>query len=239
MRAGIDSMARTLLAATALASSLLFIVPGAQAFDWNGPYAGGVVGVVKSTGTMDWSYLGEFEVIDGVYKFDGLGALAGVTAGFNYTLNDTFVVGIEGDASVAWLKSSGTFDEIPTFGEFEEELQSLLTLRSRLGILSDDKNTLFFVTAGLAGGNVKASAHIEAFGGLGPLSAAQMSGFVVGVVGGVGVEHAIKEDLTVKAEVLVYSLGSLDGSGFSGKGPSAATYNPSGVIFRTGINFHF
>jgi hypothetical protein len=66
-----------------------------------------------------------------------------------------------------------------------------------------------------------------------------MSGFVFGVIGGVGVEHVIKEDLTVKAEVLAYALGSLDGTGYAGKGESSATYNPSGIIFRTGINFHF
>ncbi len=232
-------MKNTFIAATALAGSLLFIVPGAQAFDWNGPYVGGVVGVVKSTGDIDWTYFDFFDTFSGTYEFDGAGALAGVTAGFNYMLNDSFVVGIEGDASVAWLKSSGTFEDLLTYGEFEEELQSLLTLRGRLGILSDDKNTLFFVTAGLAGGNVEASALVEAFGALEPSSAAQMSGFVVGVIGGVGIEHAIKEDLTVKAEVLAYSLGSLDGSGFSGKGESAATYNPSGIILRTGINFHF
>lgn len=235
-------MRKSLLTATALVGSMLFMVPGAaQAFDWNGPYVGGVIGVVKSTGDIEWTFNNEFfGDTTGTFNFDGLGLLAGVTAGINYKLDDKFVVGIEGDASLAWLKSSGT-DETEEFyyGEFEEELQSLLTLRGRFGVLTDDQKTLFFVTGGLAGGNVKASAYLEDFDGEGPTSAAVMSGFVIGVIGGIGIEHVVKEDLTVKAELLAYRLGSLDGTGFAGKGESNATYNPSGIIFRTGVNFHF
>lgn len=232
-------MHKSLLAATALAGSMLFMVPGAQAFDWNGPYVGGVVGVVKSTGSIDWSFYNIFEGdTDGTYEFDGLGAMAGVTVGINYKLDEKFVVGIEGDASLVWLKNSGIDDDF-YYGEFEEDLQSLLTLRGRFGVLSGDQNTLFYVTGGLAGGNVKASAYLEDFDPEFEPSAATMSGFVIGVIGGIGVEHVIKEDLTVKAEVLAYSLGSLDGTGYAGKGESSATYNPSGIIFRTGINFHF
>jgi len=234
-------MRKALLAATALVGSVMFLVPGAQAFDWNGPYVGGVVGVVKSTGSIDWWFENEESGdLSGTFEFDGLGALAGVTSGINFRLDDRFVVGIEGDASVAWLKGSGTDEEdFDYYGEFEEELQSLLTLRGRLGVLTDDQNTLFYLTAGLAGGNVRASAYLEDFFSQFEPSAAEMSGFVIGVIGGVGVEHAVKEDLTVKAEVLAYRLGSLSGEGYAGKGESTATYNPSGIIFRTGINFHF
>lgn len=216
----------------------MFLVPGAQALDWNGPYVGGVIGVVKSTGSIDWSFYNGAPPSDnnGTYHFDGLGLLAGVTAGINYKLDDRLVVGIEGDASLAWLKSDGTDEIAPNNGEFEEELNALLTLRGRFGVLTDDQKTLFYATGGLAGGNVSASAHLRGFS---PADAATMSGFVIGVIGGVGVEHAIKDDLTVKAEVLAYKLGSLSGTGYAGKGPSAATYNPSGVIFRTGVNFHF
>ncbi|MGN6486987.1 MAG: outer membrane protein [Devosia sp.] len=236
-------MRKALLAATALVGSVIFLVPGAQAFDWNGRYVGGVVSIVKSTGSIDWSFddlLGE--AASGTFSFDGVGALAGLTAGFNYRLDDKLVIGIEGDASVAFLKDSGTEDGGFWTAEFEEELQSLLTLRGRLGVLTNDTNTLFYVTGGLAGGQVKASALlVDEF----PLdeeeepTAARMSGFVVGIIGGIGVEHAIRDNLTVKAEVLGYTLGSLSGDGFAGKGDSTATYHPSGFIFRTGLNFHF
>lgn len=106
-------------------------------------------------------------------------------------------------------------------------------------MLTNDQKTLFYVTGGLAGGNVKASAYLEDFLVDDPPTPALMSGFVVGVIGGVGIEHVIKDDLTAKAEVLAYRLGSLSGTGYAGKGESTATYNPSGIIFRTGINFHF
>jgi opacity protein-like surface antigen len=235
------TLRKALLAATALVGSVMFLVPGAQAFDWNGHYVGGVVGVVNSTGSIDWSF--ENEEFDdgatGTHTFDGLGALGGLTAGFNYRLDDKLVIGIEGDASLVLLKDSASETGEFWTAEFEEELQSLLTLRGRLGVLTNDTNTLFYVTGGVAGGQVKASARVIDEDGDGPVSPATMSGFVVGIIGGVGVEHAIRDDLTVKAEVLGYTLGSLSGSGTTGKGDLEATYNPSGVIFRTGINFHF
>lgn len=233
-------MKTSLLAATALVSSTLFLVPGAQGFDWNKPYIGGVIGVVKSTGVIDW---GVFDPVEEAYypytfEFDGAGLLIGVTSGINYTLDDKYVVGIEGDASLAFLKGEGVFDG-DDYGEFEEELHSLLTLRGRAGVLSDDKDTYFFVTGGLAGGHVTANAYVEAFGGEGESDVISLSGFVVGVIGGVGVEHAITDDLTVKGEILAYKLGSLSGSGYAGKGDADANYKPGGFILRTGINFHF
>lgn len=215
---------------------MLFLVPGAQAFDWNGPYVGGVVGVVKSTGNIEW----DVGTYDGVWEFEGVGLLAGVTSGINFRLEGNMVVGIEGDASIAWMRNTGSESyEFAFDAEYEEELHSLLTLRGRFGLLSDDENTLFFVTGGVAGGQVSASALIEEYLPIDDAEAAEMSGFAIGAIGGIGVEHVIQEDLTVKGEVLAYVLGPLSGDGYSGKGDSTATYNPSGVILRTGINFHF
>lgn len=71
-------MRKTLLAATALGSTVMFLVPGALAFDWNGPYIGGLTGVVKSTGSIDWSFSSDFlGTTTGAFDFDGLGLLAG------------------------------------------------------------------------------------------------------------------------------------------------------------------
>jgi opacity protein-like surface antigen len=219
---------------------MLFMVPGAQAFDWDRSYVGGVVGVVSSTGSIDWLFDNDFfEYTEtGTFNFSGIGLLAGVTSGINYTLGDNLVVGVEGDTSIAWMHNSGVDDEDYYYGEFDERLEALLTLRGRIGKLTDDQKTLFYSTAGLAVGLVSASAYLED-DTPGVYEAAEISGLAIGVIGGVGVEHAIKEDVTVKAELLGYILGSLDGTGYAGKGESSATYNPSGIIFRTGINFHF
>lgn len=220
---------------------MLFMVPGALAFDWSRPYVGGVVGVVSSTGSIDWLFENDGFVYTetGTFDFSGIGLLAGVTSGINYMLGDDMVVGIEGDASVAWMHNTGIDDESYYYGEFDERLEALLTLRGRFGRLSDDRKTLFYGTAGLAAGQVSASAYLEDSTQWDDYEAAEMSGLVFGVIGGVGIEHAIKDDTTVKAEVLGYILGSLDGTGYAGKGDSTATYSPSGIIFRTGINFHF
>lgn len=230
------------LATTALASSMLFLVPGAaQAFDWDGKYVGGVAGVIISTGSFDWDIYNDYFTThdSGTFQFSGLGFMGGVTSGINFRLDDKFVVGIEGDASLVWLKNSGEIDGNNYYGELEEELNALLTLRGRAGVLSDDKDTYFYATGGVAAGNVSASAYLSSDGVFDDPEAVTVSGWVLGLIGGVGVEHAINEDTTVKAEILGYALGSLDGSGFAGKGDSFGTYRPAGIILRTGINYHF
>nr|WP_299642518.1 outer membrane beta-barrel protein [Devosia sp.] len=172
----------------------------------------------------------------------GNGGLAGVTIGYNFRLNDQFVIGIEADGSFSTLDTDP--EGIPFLDTADERLESLLTLRARLGITQGP--VMAYGTLGLAGGNAGYSATVVDFGKGPPVpyAPAEASAFVTGVVGGVGVEVAVNESISLKAEALMYQMSSLHASGDSDTddpegGAFDSEYTPSGMVIRTGINFHF
>lgn len=240
-------MRSKLLAATALTTSILFLVPGAFAqssYDWGGAYVGVTVGGVGTTSEITTtSFAGDFDV-------HGSGWLAGITAGYNFVLNENFVVGIEGDASFAGLDIPTDGDSIASAGE---KLDSLLSLRARAGLTTGP--LLTYATLGIAGGQASYSTDIVDLG-KGTPSPSTGSGFVTGVIGGAGMEVAVNDNVSVKLEGLMYQMSPLSGSGNTGgggiiipdpevevpdagKGEYDSDYKPSGVVIRSGVNFRF
>lgn len=227
MRAG-------LLAATALSTSVFFLVPGAFAqssYDWGGAYVGVTVGGVGTASDITTD-------IDMDLDLGGNGALLGVTAGYNFVLNENFVVGIEGDASFATLEADGSNYDGTNSGLANEKLDSLLTLRGRAGFTSGP--VFAYATLGIAGGEASYSTDIVDTGKFaGPSDPSSGSGFVTGVIGGAGMEIAANDNVSVKLEGLMYQMSSLEGTGDTGKGEYASEYNPSGLVVRTGVNLGF
>lgn len=225
----------TLLAATALSTTMWFVVPhvavAQSTFDWSGPYVGASLGVVSTTSDITTTDSGPF-------GFSTQGALAGLTIGYNQQVNDLFVVGIEADGSLTTV--DGSSKTAPTFSDADERLESLLTLRGRLGVTNGP--VFAYGTFGLAGGNASYSALVQDFAKDG--APAENSGFVAGVTGGAGVEVALNNNITVKTEGLMYSLSPLEASSDANvtdvtKGDYDSKYTPSGLVVRTGINVHF
>lgn len=208
---------------TALGTVLAFLMPVAahaqSAWDWTGAYAGVTAGVIDTGSTVDFSSGTDT-------TFDTNGRLLGLTAGYNYQIG-TIVLGVEADASKAWLDSSGNY---------QEGLDSLLTLRGRLGVANE--NIFAYATAGIGGGEANFSTYRDEGYNTTP-AAATGSGFVSGPVLGAGVEVALNDNLTIKTEGLMYKFGTLSGTGDNGYGPYDATYTPSGFVLRTGANLHF
>lgn len=226
----------TLLAATALSTTIWFVVPhvavAQSTFDWSGAYVGATLGVVSTTSEITTSG-------DEVLGFSTQGTLAGLMVGYNQQLNELFVIGIEADGSLTTVDGSST-DAFPPFADADERLDSLLTLRGRFGVTNGP--VLAYGTLGLAGGNASYSALIQDLGKAG--APAEASGFVTGVVGGAGVEVALKDNVSIKTEGLMYSLSPLEASGDAdisdvAKGEYTSKYTPSGLVVRTGINVHF
>ncbi|MGN6486985.1 MAG: outer membrane protein [Devosia sp.] len=225
-----------LLAATALSTTIWFVVPhvavAQSTFDWSGAYVGATLGVVSTTSDLTTSG-------DAVFGFSTQGALAGLTVGYNQQLNEQFVIGIEADGSLTTVDGSST-EALPPFADADERLDSLLTLRGRLGVTNGP--VLAYGTLGLAGGNASYSALIQDFAKAG--APAEGSGFVTGVVGGAGVEVAVNDSVSIKTEGLMYSLSPLAASGDinvndEAKGAYTSKYTPSGLVVRTGVNVHF
>jgi outer membrane immunogenic protein len=229
-------MRKALLAATALVSTVMFLVPGAvlaQSSRWSGPYVGVTAGIVYSDAPVGYDNFEDESFAAGRTPVYARGALLGLTAGYNVETAGV-VVGIEGDAS--WSNLHG--ERSAEGASFAANLDSLLTLRGRLGFSSG--NALIYGTAGVAGGQADYSATLANItANPDNVVPAAASGFVGGIVGGVGVEYALTDNMSIKTEGLMYELAPLSGVGDTGKGAFDSEYKPSGVAVRTGLNISF
>ena len=228
-------MRHELLAATALGTSLVFLVHSvavaqSTAFDWSGTYIGGSVGVVNSTSRVDFTYSSSTSG-PGSVALPAIGAAGSIAIGHNFQL-DQFVIGIEADGTLMQLSGTATGPDYT----IDHRLESLLTLRGRFGVASGP--FMAYGTVGLAGGNASYSALVSDMGKDSP-SAATASGFVMGVAGGGGVEYAVNDNVSVKGETLFYSLAPLNASGDTGKGSFDSAFHTNGLLVRTGVNVHF
>lgn len=227
-----------LLSATALTTSIAFMVPGAAlaqaTTDWTGFYASAGIGAGYSDGTVDiLNYTTDGAPADEAYGSTEAGPMFGVGVGYNQQIG-SFVLGIEADASLTDFKgseSSSSFDDPPNYF-VQTRLDTLLTLRGRLGFATG--NMLIYGTAGLAGGDASFTSSID-------FADAAATGFTTGYVAGAGVEVALNEKMSIKTEGLVYKLSPL--SAVSDEGKNDNTYNaenrPGGVVVRSGVNFKF
>lgn len=232
-------MRHLLRLATALTTTIAFLVPGAvlaqSTADWSGPYVGiGVTGL-GSMSTLDTS-----TSVDLPESYDLSGSAFGgtLTAGFNLQY-DQFVVGIEADGTLLSLSETLTGGSGTDTFDIDARLESLLTLRARLGFATGP--FLIYGTTGLAAGKASFTATLQDYTG-GTVVPATGSGVVIGPTVGAGVEYALNDNLSLKAEGLVYSLGAVHGSGDYGKSfssPYDATYKSSGYVLKGGLNYRF
>ena len=217
-------MRKFLVGATALCTTVLFLVPGfamAQSVrDWTGPYVGASLGAVNSRSSilLTPSSFSSAEI-------PLSGSLVGVNAGFDYDFGAA-VIGLEAEA--AGTNAIANVDNGSSYGA---GLSSLLSLRARLGLKAGD--ALIYGTGGIAGGRVSTSTQIGAG------SEVFTSTFATGTIVGAGIEYALTDTISIKTEGLMYQLASVQGAGDSGKLGSAYTsdYKPTGAVLKTGINF--
>ncbi|MCX7286463.1 MAG: outer membrane beta-barrel protein [Rhodobacterales bacterium] len=113
-------------------------------------------------------------------------------------------------------------------GECNVDIQSLITLRGRYGVLVDPA-TLAYGAGGLAIGNVDGGIYN---------SSQQGSSTAVGYTIGAGIERMLGENRTLFGEVNYVDLGTLD---FGEGGDVREVYDAEGdfVTIRVGMNFRF
>jgi len=176
--------------------------------------------------------------------------LGGAQAGYNWQ-SGTMVLGLEidysalaGDGEVGVVNTSaGGFSDFRT--RVASKVDQLATLRARLGF-TVTPSTLLYVTGGLAVGNTSLSSSIvtptTSCTGAGLCAVGASSGWQAGWTAGAGIEHALSQRWTLKAEYLHYDLGS----------DSVRTNDPlfparvfeskakfEGDIVRAGFNYRF
>lgn len=218
----------TLLIGAAHAADLIIadpVIPMTDAgFDWSGFYAGlnagYLLGPAHATGA-----------VSGVStNINTAGGLLGATVGVNAQF-DSFVLGIEGD--VAWSGATGNSacGLAPAF-TCTGNINWLGTIKGRAGVAVD--RVLIFATAGLAAGGVTANIT-PAFPGLTNTFSGTMTGWTVGG----GVEAAVTEAISVKAEYGYSTLGGLQAPAGTLAGGEATNLSATNHVVKVGVNFHF
>ena len=140
------------------------------------------------------------------------GAQVGGTAGYNYQMGQ-IVLGMESDLD--WSNAKNTN------GAFVSKQTSIGTVRGRVGYAVD--RVLLFTTGGYAGGNVERT-----------VGAASASDWHNGYALGGGMEYAITNNVSAKAEYLYTDLSS--------KSDTASLPSRAGVTqntVRMGVNYRF
>src|SRR5450631_2575773 len=182
------------------------------AYNWSGFYVGANGG--GAWGTSNWDSTGGFNLSGGVI---------GGTAGVNWQLGHA-VLGLEGDVDWSNLKGSSTSTLCPAGCTTSNDW--LATVRGRAGYAFD--RFLPYVTGGLAVGDVKAST--PAFSGATQTNA--------GWTAGGGVELALTNNWTAKAEYLHVDLGNMN-CGFSCGVVANNNVSLKSDLVRGGVNFRF
>jgi outer membrane immunogenic protein len=181
-------------------------------FSWTGFYVG--INGGGGWGRSRWDSIAN--------HFNVSGGMIGGTVGYNMQ-SGQIVYGLEGDIDWSGIKGSTT----QQCGQGCETSNTWLsTVRGRLGYSFD--RLLPYVTGGLAFGNVKAS--VPGFAGA--------SNTDVGWTVGGGLEYALAQNWSLKAEYLHADLGKFN-CGLSCGGPATDNVSLRANIVRGGVNYRF
>lgn len=189
----------------------------ANAYNWNGCYAGlqGGAGWATSTQTPT------------ARNLDPKGYFAGGQLGCNWHFSPTLVLGLEIDAAGANISEIRSFTGggAPTI---ELRINSIVTARARLGHTWG--NSLLYLTAGGAWVNVERFTRVGATSGT---ASATHSGWVLGL----GIEHAFSSRWSGKIEYLYHDLGSA--TYVYSFGPFDPTVSLKLSTLKFGVNYKF
>jgi outer membrane immunogenic protein len=255
-------MRRNLLASTALTSTTLLTgaavaadmavkappPPAPVPFSWSGCYAGVNAGAAFTS-------LDQNIAIPGIFTIDNSGHqtsfIGGGQLGCNWQADPRWVLGIEGDIDYLHASRTNNFAVHSSLFSGEEFVGSqqttvhwLGTARASLGYAWD--RMLYYVTGGLAFGDVNSSATVV-LTSLTPhhIFAGSDSATRVGWTAGGGVKYAITDRISGKLEYLYFDLGSanynvtqISGPVILGGFPAAwgASAKVTGSIIRVGID---
>jgi outer membrane immunogenic protein len=176
------------------------------------------------------------------------GGMVGAEAGYNWQANDSFVVGVEGDAN--WSGLSGSMvngGPIPVVGGVYSIAQQLKTdfygsLRGRYGFTPFDR-LMIFATGGAAFAHINyTSAFTDTFNENENVS---IKGVKTGWVVGAGVEYALVSNWSAKIEYLhsQFAASSGTGTGVLTDGTVATISHSTGSLaidtVRIGLNYQF
>ena len=205
--------------------------PAAMASDLH-DWTGGYVGLATSVGLMSAagnSFYGGHEA------WDYAGAV-GVTAGYNFQ-RGSILWGLEADIQAGRLSATADYDTSSSY-KMTGKWDWYSTLRARAGIATG--NAVLYGTAGLAVADVNLQSCYQQPCALPYNRSPVYRGLLFGLAAGAGVEYAVGENLSFKAEYLYlgfpskYSMKTSDGSATL----SETHLTTSAHLLRTGLNYN-
>jgi opacity protein-like surface antigen len=200
-----------------------------EGYDWSGPYVGLSAG--STWGVTHWAIQGT------TANPDNAGGLVGGQAGYNFQ-NGRFVWGIEGDAG--WSNARGTAACVqPLIYSCEDEVGALGSVTGRFGYTWG--RALFYGKGGWAFGEVTARRSVNfvdpgVASAPAAVAAAQSTNWENGWTVGVGMEYALTDRWSAKAEYMHYEFPQYAFTVAQGATANATT---AGDTVRIGVNYHF
>jgi outer membrane immunogenic protein len=214
------------------------------AYNWTGFYLGLHFGAASGLDAdLSATTLTTAPTVTDPVSFSGrssTGAVGGIHAGYNYQLNPSWVLGVEGDISGVSLSQSFVANRtslgVPTpAGNFDTmglSVNWLASARGRIGYAWD--KILLYATGGGAWANIDYSA-VRNFGAVPPNNTASFSATSSGWVAGGGVEYAGTKNLIVRAEYLYYGIASSQSAlTVCAGGPASCGATPPVVAYSWG-----
>lgn len=225
------------------------------AFTWSGFYFGAHLGYLWNDAETRLSSVGgpilPIDIEDGTLprsvRLEHDAVLGGVQAGYNLQFG-AFVAGVEADISWADADDETVYSAVDKFlfpgalthSAFRTELEWFGTVRARVGLPFE--RALIYATGGLAVGEVKNTFGVS-IPGIYNNSWSGRDTEWGWTIGG-GVEYALTNSISVKAEYLYYDLGdrnihATDPISFPGGDFLNYKFKNTGDIVRGGLNFRF
>jgi len=254
MRFLITSFALALTASAAYAADAIVMedvaVVAPDTFSWTGGYIGVNAGFAGGKFKSDIDNFGQY-LLDGSYEHNTSGFVGGVQVGYNWQLNNGWVIGAEADFQGATLKSKNSISSDYGFYNETSEIKTKVdwfgTVRARVGYTPTER-LLVYGTGGLAYGKVKTSYNWKYNSGgenifdEGFSTSKTKAGWTVGA----GAEYAITSNWTLKSEYLYTDLGKANtqatyqdyvGGGYGSTGDVSS--NVKFHTVRLGLNYKF
>jgi outer membrane immunogenic protein len=193
------------------------VAPVVAPSDWTGFYTGIFLGYADDDADVDdWGDIGFDD------QPNPSGALGGIAAGYNFQ-SGKWVYGIEADIAATDLNDTGSLDGLP--GEYEIDINSMATLRGRVGY--DMGRWMPYATAGVAAADADYTLYT-------PTGSVKDDNGMTGYTVGFGAEYAINDRWSAKGEYLYTSLeGRFEGDGFN------TDVDHEIHTVRAGLNYRF
>jgi outer membrane immunogenic protein len=222
-------------------------VMAAPVFTWTGCYVGAHVGGGTMTSNYEGAANGSANAADSA---NGRGAVAGGQGGCNYQ-DGNWVFGLEGEGYWSGIKTTNNGSSINNLGVTTQTFGNTVknnndfTIAARAGITLD--RTWIYGKAGWAWGSIKGSSFNNCCApsftsnGFTSVSSGTLDGFLVGV----GIEHALTRNWTVKLEYDYIGFGTKElaftscNIGAPCTVPGTFSFSATKQIFKVGANYLF